>query len=88
MISGDFSTNFKPIFLKFCKGHFLFKNVAAIMKLKARAGIFFCNCEKSNDGVINNSFNSTMNDSFIFLKNMPFITGYTYIQCLTNSPKS
>ena len=24
--------------------------VAAIMKLKARAGTIFCNCEKSNDG--------------------------------------
>ena len=50
--------------------------VAAIMKLKARAGIIFHNCEKSNDGsprkkVIkvpfktNNSFNSTMMVSFL-----------------------
>ena len=25
MIFGDFSVNSEPIFLKFCKGHFLFK---------------------------------------------------------------
>ena len=28
--------------------------VAAIMKLKARAGIIFRNCEKSNDGNLQN----------------------------------
>ena len=26
MIFGDFSVNSKPIFFKFCKGHFLFKS--------------------------------------------------------------
>ena len=26
MIFGDFSVNSEPIFLKFCKGHFLFKS--------------------------------------------------------------
>ena len=26
MIFGDFSLNSEPIFLKFCKGHFLFKS--------------------------------------------------------------
>ena len=26
MIFGDFSVNSKPISLKFCKGHFLFKS--------------------------------------------------------------
>ena len=50
--------------------------VAAIMKLKTRAGIIFRNCDKSNDKntpeqVIkvpfktNNSFNSTMMASFL-----------------------
>ena len=26
MIFGDFSVNYEPIFLKFCKGHILFKS--------------------------------------------------------------
>ena len=34
--------------------------VAAIMKIQAKAGIIFCNCEKSNDGNPPNSDKSAI----------------------------
>ena len=87
-----------------CLFHLTFQAfVATIMKLKARAGTIFFNCEKSNDGnprkgdkvpfKTKNAFNSTMMASFLQVileqkrTNKP-IKICILLQCLKNSHKS